>query len=198
MATSVVEICNLALDNIGSKPIVSFDEETNSARLCQRWYDIARRTTLKDSNASFAIKRDVLSEVADFKPVYGYSNAFALPKDYLNILNIENPMNLERYQIENNRLYCDYKEKVFIRYIYDCTEVNLYDDDFKEALALKLASCICMPLTQSAEKTLNLKQLYKKQFLETTNKYGNDNKMIIVTKPRYRQAKMQYGGDIVR
>ncbi|MEI8127983.1 MAG: hypothetical protein WCG95_00065 [bacterium] len=198
MAITDVEICNLALDNIGTKNIVSRDSTEKPAKLCDRWYDVARRSVLKDLNASFSIKRATLATVSGFTPVYGYPNAFTLPDDCLKILNIGDPMQVERYQIEGNYLYCDYETSVNVRYIYDCEDVSLYDDEFIELIALKLARCICMPLTQDIEKSNNLEMLYKQKYLETSTKYGNDNKVIIINKPRYRGHKVGYCGDSIR
>ena len=199
MANSDVEICNLALDYLGSGSIVSRDIKSDkSAKLCDRWYDISRRSVLKDLNASFSIKRAALATVADFTPVYGYSNAFALPDKCLKILNVEDPMQLERYQIEGKYLYCDYSDVVNVRYIYDEEDVSLYDDEFVELLALKLARNICMPLTQDLEKVNYLESLIRQKYLETSTKYGNDNRMIVVNKPRFRGYKVGASEDVIR
>jgi len=199
MANSDVEICNLALDYLGSGNIVSREIKSDkSAKLCDRWYDISRRSVLKDLNASFSIKRAALATVADFTPVYGYSNAFALPDKCLKILNVEDPMQLERYQIEGKYLYCDYSDVVNVRYIYDEEDVSLYDDEFVELLALKLARNICMPLTQDLEKVNYLESLIRQKYLETSTKYGNDNRMIIVNKPRFRGYKVGASEDVIR
>jgi len=199
MANTDVEICNLALDYLGSGSIVSrSDKADKTAKLCDRWYDISRRSILKDLNASFSIKRAALATATDFTPVYGYSNAFNLPDKCLKILNIEDPMQAERYQIEGKYLYCDYSNIVNVRYIYDEEDVSLYDDEFIELLALKLARNICMPLTQDIEKSNYLESLIRQKYLETSTKYGNDNKIIVVNKPRYRGYKNGISEDVVR
>ena len=61
MVSSSVEICNLALDYLGTGNIISLDEQFNdNAKLCKRWYDVTRKSLLKDLNASFAIKEELL------------------------------------------------------------------------------------------------------------------------------------------
>jgi len=200
MVNSAVEICNLALDLIGTKGIVNIEDTADkTAKLCLRWYDVSRRSLLKDINASFAIKRAALAEVADYESVYGYENAFALPADCLKVLNIEDPMLIERYQIEgNNYLFCNYKGLVHIRYTFDCTDVSTYDDEFIELFALKLASNICVPLTQDREKQTYFLSLLKSKYVETSTKYGDDNKVILVSQPRFRDAKNGEYGEYIR
>lgn len=192
MITSVLDICNMALDYCNVRNITAIDEKTKQSEKCRMWYDTVRKSLLLNMNASFSIKRAVLAEVADFTPVYGYTKAYALPHDCLQVLNLDSPITDRFYQIEGDYLYCnkyDSDENIKIRYIADIEDVTKFDAEFCDCLALKLAEKICLPLTEDEQKTSMLKQLAQQKYVETSTKYGRDNRMIVINTPKYRHAK---------
>ncbi len=191
MITSDVDICNMALDYCSTKNITSLDEKTKEAKKCNAWYDIVRKSLLLNLNASFSIKRARLAEVADYVPIFGYDKAFALPHDLLQVLNLGSPLDDNLYQIEGEYFYCNENIKdVYIRYLADIKDVTLFDAEFCDCLALKLAEKICLPLTQDDQRANYIKQLAAQKYIECSTKYGRDNRMIVINKPRYRQAKV--------
>ena len=192
MITSEIDICNLALDYCAVRNILSFEEKTKESKICNRWYDIVRKSLLMNLNASFSITRARLVEVADYTPVFGYKKAYVLPHDLLQVLNVGEPLNDTLYQIEKNQyLYCDDNIKeVNIRYIADIKSVVEFDAEFIDLLALKLAEKICMPLTEDPEKTNWIRGLAQQKYIECSTKYGNDNRIVVVNRPRYRLGKM--------
>lgn len=192
MITSVVDICNMALDYCNVRNITSIDEKTKQSESCKLWYDTVRKSLLMNMNASFSIKRAVLAEVANFTPVYGYTKAYALPYDCLQVLNLDSPISDRYYQVEGNYFYCNQlseDELVKIRYIADIQEVTKFDAEFCDCLALKLAEKICMRLTEDDQKAGMLKQLAQQKYVETSTKYGRDNRIVVINTPKYRQAK---------
>ena len=193
MITSTVDICNMALDYCNVKNITSLEEETKQSKVCSRWYDTVRKSLLLNINASFSIKRAILAEAADYTSVYGYNKAWALPSDCLQVLNLDSPIYDRYYQIEGNYLYCEQRsndEQIKIRYIADIQDVTKFDSEFCDCLAFKLAEKICLPLTEDEQKMQLIKQLAAQKYIETSTKYGRDNRMIIINEPRFRQAKM--------
>ena len=193
MITSVIDICNMALDYCNVRNITSLEEETKQSRICARWYDTVRKSLLMNMNASFSIKRAVLPEVANYEPVYGYNKAFSLPSDCLQVLNLDSPLSDRYYQIEGNYLFCNEHskdEKIKIRYIADIQDVTKFDSEFCDCLALKLAEKICLPLTEDEQKTNILKQYAQQKYGETSTKYGRDNRMIVINEPRFRHSKV--------
>ncbi len=191
MIVSDINICNLALDHLNQKNITSFDENTKESKKCKQWYDLVRKSLLTNLNASFSIFRAVLPEIKDFVPIYGYEKAFMLPKDCLQVLNLGNPVDNEMYQIEANYFYCDSSiQKVEIRYIKDIKDVSMFDAEFIELFALALAEVICVPLTEDLEKRNMLRQLKKEKYIECSTKYGRDNRITVINKPRFREAKI--------
>lgn len=192
MITSEIDICNMALDFCNCRNITSLEEDTKESRKCSAWYDIVRKSLLTNLNASFAIKRAKLVEDANYVEVFGYKKAYSLPRDVLQVLNINDPLGDELYQIEaDNRLYCnDDIKDVYIRYLADIKDVTKFDSDFVELLALKLAEKICVSLTEDEAKSNWIKQLAQQKYVETSTKYGNDNRVVVINVPRYRMAKI--------
>lgn len=192
MITSVIDICNMALDYCNTRNITAIDEKTKQSEKCNMWYDTVRKSLLLNLNASFSIKRAILPEAVNVPIVYGYNKAFSLPADCLQVLNLDSPVDDRYYQIEGNYLYTEQNkdENVKIRYIADVQDVTKFDADFCDCLALNLAEKICLPLTEDEQKTALLRQLAQQKYVETSTKYGRDNRMIVINKPKYRQAKV--------
>lgn len=187
--TTNVHICNLALDKCKEKNINSLDEKTKSSEKCSAWYDLTRKSLLMNLNATFSIKRAVLAEVVDFVPVYGYTKAYALPKDCLQVQCLGDPVANNLYQIEGDYLYCDL-EKPEIKYIADVEDVTKFDAEFIKLFALTLASEICEPLTHDTEQANYLKKLADEKYIECSTKYGRDNKIMVIKSSRFREAKL--------
>lgn len=86
---SVVDICNLALSNLGDSAIVvSIDPPDGSAQAehCARFYPIARNTMLEMATWSFATKRVTLAQVTNPSTTWLY--AYAMPSQVVNVLSV--------------------------------------------------------------------------------------------------------------
>jgi hypothetical protein len=65
VAVAKVDICNLALSQLGVRKVInSFDERTNEAASCRLWYDIALDELLRDFPWPFATKVATLAPLA--------------------------------------------------------------------------------------------------------------------------------------
>lgn len=192
MITSVVDICNMALDYCNVRNITSLEEDSKASKKCALYYDMVRKSLLLNLNASFSIKRAILSQAVNAKIAYGYDKAYSLPPDCLQVLNIDSPIFDKYYNIEGRYLFTKFCEDdvVKIKYIADIKDISLFDSEFCDCLALKLAEKICYSLTEDDQKTMVLKQLAQSKYIETSTKYGNDNRMIVINTPRYRQSKV--------
>lgn len=56
-AVTDIDICNLALGKIGARKITSFADNTQSAELCNRFYDTLRQAELRRNGWKFSITR---------------------------------------------------------------------------------------------------------------------------------------------
>ena len=159
--TSVVAVCNRSLSKIGDELIImSLDDNTKSARYCKALYDDTRDFVLRSYPWRFALKRYVLAPLKE-KPLFGYEYRFSLPSDCLRVWKMaEN----ERYQVEGQCLLADTDVCRFIG-ITRIEDAGLFDPMFVEALSLKLASELAVPLTASVTLKESLNKEYQ-QFVQ--------------------------------
>ena len=157
MATSKVQIANLALMHVGEKSITSFTDGSNAANTINQVYDVVRDAVLTDHPWNFAVKR-IIPSLDATAPVYGFTYRFDLPTDYLRLLEIdENP----EYKISGLFIECDVNP-IKIKYIAKNDTAIEYDPLFVQALALRLSSTICERLTQSSTLSKELFENYLK------------------------------------
>jgi hypothetical protein len=152
MATDV-EICNYALDFIGKREIASLSENQREAELCNRYYDMIRKSVLRDHKWNFAVKSVALAAVTDTDFV-GWDYAFSYPTDALyatKIYNSASDFEKIEYEIRTNSdktkkyIMCDEESPTLI-YVADVDQENLFDALFIEAFAYKLAATLVIPL----------------------------------------------------
>lgn len=146
MANTKVALANIALDLIGAATILSFDDDTNEARIVKRMYEESKKEVLRSHPWNSAKKRVVLSPLAT-APEFGFSNKFKLPSDCLRVLPYGSLEDLS-YHIEGGHLLCN-ESTVELSYIADISDTTVFDASLTKAIALKLASDICYRLVQS-------------------------------------------------
>ena len=151
MATSKVQIANLALMHVGEKSITSFTDGSNAANTINQVYDVVRDAVLTDHPWNFAVKR-IIPSLDATAPVYGFTYRFDLPTDYLRLLEIDEN---HEYKISGLFIECDVNP-IKIKYIAKNDTAIEYDPLFVQALALRLSSTICERLTQSSNLSKDL------------------------------------------
>lgn len=144
---SVVDICNIALSNLGDQKISSLSDANERARLCNLRYDDVRDSVLRSHPWSCAVTRTLLAR-NDTAPVWGFSYSYSLPSDCLRVLDVEEWET--PFRIESGVIVTD-AETVKLKYIKQVTDPNEFDSLIIQALALKLASEIAESLTGRPE-----------------------------------------------
>lgn len=150
MAASDTSICNLALGNLGAARIISLDEASPEAKACALLYAQTRDEVLRSHRWNFAISRAELSRLST-PPAFGWTWQYQLPVNCLRVLQVNGYGEEEvpdNWEIEGGRLLSD-ADTVQVKFIARVTDSSLYDPLFVEALALKLAARLCVPLTGS-------------------------------------------------
>ena len=143
--TSVVEIGNLALANLGEDPITSLTDDSKAARLINRRYEPIRDAVLAVHPWNGAMTRASLASV-DPAPVWGGLIACALPTDYLRVLRLEDES--AKWSVEGRQLVTTASAPVNILYIARVTDPNLFSPGLVEAIAARLAADLAHPITQ--------------------------------------------------
>lgn len=162
---SKLDICNIALANIGCLPIVSLNDGSDSARLMQLNYDRCLESVLREFPWKFATVTDVLATADDPHP--GYRYAYAYPYECLRVCGVFDS-DLKRKQDYDIRLAASGEYKIIVtdereavvQYIKKVNDTTLYSPSFVEALAYDLSYEINNAKTGNAQQTSEMQERY--------------------------------------
>lgn len=162
---SEVEICNLALQELGESKIDSFTEASKSARLCAARFNQARDETLQAHPWNFAIKRADLAQLTE-TPAFGYDHYYALPADYLSAVSINDDTEGIPYKIETaadgTRVMATDEDSVSLRYIWRNKDTGAYSPQFVKALSQRLAADLAYALTRDRQLAADLEVKFER------------------------------------
>jgi hypothetical protein len=159
---SVIQVANRALTKLGSARITSLADDVKAARSISSCFEDLRDDELRAHRWQFAMKRTSLAALSD-APAFGYKYQYALPSDFLRIDMVDdrfpaaimdNYIDAEylEWTLEGNVILTDIGAPLKLRYIAQITDPTLWDENFREALASRIAMEIAEDLTQSENK----------------------------------------------
>ena len=163
----LIDIYNLALQKLGAATLETVDEDSRNRRSCDNCYRILRDSELRAHPWTFSIKRVSLTASATIPlaltdTFYPNAAAFVLPTDYLRIL--FPPRTHIDWVIENigpeKAIITNDAGPLTIRYISRVSDTTLFDDNFTEMLACKMAMFMAEQITQSNSKIANISAQY--------------------------------------
>jgi hypothetical protein len=169
--SSVVAICNRALDMLGAEPVTSLDDDTKAARLCARNYEPVRDAVLRAYPWNVAIRRASLAALADV-PAWGYARQFQLPEgpepeSCLRILTVDGESEQGiRYKVEGRRILTDAAAPLRILYIARVADPAALDPMLADAIATRLAADLSYSMTASAALGQTLMSVYQAKLTE--------------------------------
>jgi hypothetical protein len=99
-------------------------------------------------------------------PIDGYSYQFVLPTDpyCLRVIEVNDDPEAD-WVIQGRRLHSD-DSTVIVKYVAQITESGIFDSLFVEALAVKMAVNLAMPITKDEKKMIAMQQLYQMKLNE--------------------------------
>jgi hypothetical protein len=169
--TSVVDIYNMALNNIGhSQQVAATDEQSKAARVCSQWYEHCRDEMLKATEWPFATAWKALSQLTNV-PTDDWALAYDYPSDALKARFIVlghrrvHPYDRVPFEIASQEssgrkmILCDY-EAITLCYTRRVTDPEKFPPLFTGALAAYLAYRIAMPMTANPEMRNAAYELY--------------------------------------
>lgn len=159
---SDILICSTALLELGSRPINSFDEDSEGARLCANLYGPVRDEMMRSHPWNFAKARIVLTPVVD-KPAFGYANKFLLPADYLRVIEVNGIRSPDGvgfppgYAIENGYILADV-DSINLRYVFRNQNPASWDSAFVRVMILAMKKTLAYSITRDAGAVANSNQ----------------------------------------
>lgn len=191
---SKVDICNLALSQLGDKSTVeNIDSPTKQTeRVLAKWYDISRRAALKTMMPNFAIKRDLWA-LSTVEPAFGYKYAYTYRSDCLKILGIGEADNPDTgYSVEGGYVLTNtfYKDGLPVRYVQDVEAITKFNDSFILLFSLFLARNIAPEITESATIISNIEKNIPIKTMEIMALESQENKPIIIKKSKLLASRL--------
>lgn len=166
MATTV-QIYNLVGTLVGTEARVTDpDDNRTLPRTVRAVWDVQRRAAIRDGEWNFACLRAGLpalalsaAETAQLRP-FGY--AYELPAGALKLVELIDDPGRDRYRLEGRRILAYASAPLYIRYCVDVTEPALWDDQFADAFAKRIAWTIGKRIAGSAYDATAGERIYWK------------------------------------
>lgn len=174
MATTAVELCNIALARAGvSKVLTSMTEASTEAGLCRVLYPTALETVLSMAPWPFATKRAVLAPLAGGGRG-GYAFRYQLPADCLVVQEVFSGRGLREdqkvpFRVENEgdaRVLLTDQEDAEIIYTARVESPTLFHPLFVDALAWKLAGDLAISLAKDDDAATRFASRANNRFLQ--------------------------------
>lgn len=149
---SETDICNMALMKVGAKPLISsLIEDSDNARVCNTFYAAVRDAVLRSHPWNCALHRATITALVT-APDSDWDHQYQLPTNpyclrLLQVGTLEDQPT--RWTVEGRRLLTD-EDSPPIVYVKRITDTNEFDALLIDALVLKLAIKIVMPLSKDA------------------------------------------------
>lgn len=169
MSSSVVTIWNLALARVGVSIFISSPtERSQSASVCNLFYEPSRDFVLADFDWNFATKRAALSNLGS--PPKNWAYRYALPTDclkarFLVVDGMREPTAAERIEFEvsvENEARVLYTDQALAELVYTrrVVDPNLFSPSFVMGLAWYMAGEIALPLSAAPALGTKAMQMY--------------------------------------
>lgn len=162
--SSVVDICNSALNQIGASNIIALTEDSKAARICNQRYEYVRDAVFRAHPWNCLVNRVTLAPDSD-APAFEFDNAFTLPTDpyCLRILNLRYDDIVHR--VEGRKILCD-EDTIELLYVGRITDPAQYDSLLLETIAASLAADIAYPLIGSTTLAQQMRIIYEDKLKE--------------------------------
>lgn len=199
---SITEICNLAISMLGvGEEIADYDDEdSEEARACRRFYEMARDNVLRDFPWSFANKIGIgLAEVEE-DPNSNWAYSYRYPSDCIAFRKIlsgtrndtrQSRISFELGADDDGRLIFTDMDEAEGEYTFKNENVAQYPYDFVEALACRLAYLIAPRIAggNSANKKAEMLQLYMMAISKAQKTTANEQQPDVEPESEYIRAR---------
>ena len=188
MATSDVDIANVALRLLKAQRISSLTDGTKNANVVNDIFTEIRESLLGDHNWGFATKRVKLAR-SSTTPVFDFDYGYVLPSDWLRTVSVHDndagtgTIEYQEEELEDQGVLMASVEDVYLVYIYKVTDPNRMSAACRKAFAYELA--VSMPGINniSATREAELRREARKALRKAKSKDGMGS-----TQPRRPQG----------
>ena len=181
-ALTPLDICNLALSRLGESPIPALDSNGSlPSRMCYMHYHPVRREVLCANRWSFATVTTTLQSAEESSGDDTHQLRHSLPTDCLRVLGVKS----RSWTLRGRAVYCP-ASTIRLLYIADVEDTSLFEPLFVEALVLRLAWKLCIPLINSTTARQALGEEYQRIALPQAAHFNAVQHMSNDSHPLYR------------
>jgi len=167
--TSVVEICNSAVNILGANNITALTEDSKNARLCNQRYEPLRDAVFREHTWNCLVKRVQLAQDTA-SPTHEYTYQYQLPSDCIRVLSLggyhdgssSNVDGGQKFKVEGRKILTD-EDTVYLIYSARVADPTQYDSLLIESIVARLAAELCYAITSSTSLAVALKQDYNEK-----------------------------------
>jgi len=191
MATSVIEICNNALLDLGEDVIMSLGDASKAAGLCNHRWPAVRDAVLRAHPWNCAMAQAELA-AGTTAPIWKWEYKYVLPTDFLRIIQIvgQDGEEISEWEIQSSIILCDEQAPIFISYVRCEKDPKKYDALLSEALSARLAAALAYPLSGSTSLAQAYWQAYQDKLTEARGVDAREGVPESVTPTNWLGAKM--------
>ncbi len=153
---SPVAICSNALQQLGAKPIASFQEDSTFAGVAANLWPIVRDRLLRAHPWNFATRRVILAPLAE-PPAFDYGYQFQLPGDWLRTLQVGRKGVPMDYALEGRTILADCAALPLV-YIWRNEQTTSWDDSVVAVAERQMMAALAYPVTASTSLRDSLSQ----------------------------------------
>lgn len=166
--TSDINICNMALGNIGAEPIVSFEDATQAARICNSYYSHVLDELL--ASHAWDFNRRQLKLVLTSETMQGWKHVYAYPPTALYIDGlftaddegavVDEHVDYDVLLGDKRRIATDAEGNVYALCRVSVPDVSMWPPFFCEVMIWALSTRIALAITKSAEIASTCNSMY--------------------------------------
>jgi hypothetical protein len=191
MATSVIEICNNALIDLGETTIMSLTDDTQTARLCNQRWPAVRDAVLRAPPWNCCMTQAELAAVSG-PPVWKWDFQYRVPTDTLRVIepvsSSETPV--DAWEVQGRTIFCNERPPIYIAYVRRETDPQLYDSLLDESLAARLSAVLAYPLTGSTSLAQSFWANYQGKLAEARGVDAREGSPTHLTSHAWLAAKL--------
>jgi len=191
MATSVIEICNNALLDLGEDVIMSLGDESKAAGLCNHRWPAVGDAVLRAHPWDCAMAQAELAAGAA-APLWKWEYKYNLPTDFLRIIQIvgQDGQEVTDWEIQSGIILCNETAPIYISYVRREDDPKKFDSLLDEALSARLAATLTYPLSGSTSLAQSYWTIYQEKLTEARGVDAREGVPESVTPVSWMGAKM--------
>lgn len=198
MATSIVDICNNALQGLKANRILSLDDGSEEANLCNQAWPSVRDAVLASHPWNCSMKLAQLQQSAT-APAWKWDYAYPLPSDCIRVFAVAGATeeDVANWEVQSGEVLCNEDAPLYIAYGRSETDPTKYDPLLTKTLEAALAAEIAYPLTVSVTARQAAETMYQNRLREARGVDARQGTTVEpVTTSTWQYAKL--GGRYIR